>query len=136
MGITSTHRPSTVPTTAKAIEDNQPNVLGTYRFVQGNTATQLRFILLPQGSKTPYDLTGATVNVHVRNANTKEFLTSRECFINADEAADGIAYFVWSEQDIANASGLYEGEIEIIWSDGTKERLFDVLHLVIREKFA
>lgn len=135
MGITSSYRPVTQEA-GQIIEDNQPNVLGTYRFVQGNTATQLKLTLSAFGSTTPYDLTGAIVTVYVRNSNTKAFLVARECFINPEEADQGIAYFVWAENDIDDVTGVFEGEIEIQWADGTQERLFDIVQFVVREQFS
>jgi hypothetical protein len=41
----------------------------------------------------------------------------------------------WGANDLSQSAGDYEGEIEITFSDGTKETIYDLLKFKIRDDF-
>ena len=49
--------------------------------------------------------------------------------------AGGRVQFNWGSTDLIQAAGDYEGEIEISYSDGSKQTVFDLLKFKLREDF-
>jgi hypothetical protein len=47
----------------------------------------------------------------------------------------GRVQFNWGSTDLIQAAGDYEGEIEISYSDGSKQTVFDLLKFKLREDF-
>lgn len=106
------------------------------RLVRGDTKPQLRLTLTNQENNQPINLTGATVTLHFRSSESDIFLFSRPAFINPQYAPGGIAYIDWEEGDLDRDGGNYEGEIEIVLADGSRETIYDVLKFKLREDFA
>lgn len=104
--------------------------------VRGDTRPQIRLTLTSQETNAPIDLTGATVTLHFRAAESDTVLVSRPALINPEYATDGIAYISWEEGDLDQEAGSYDGEIEVVMADGSRETLFDVLKFKLREDFA
>lgn len=111
-------------------------VLGTYRYVKGDTGPQLRLSFTDEDTGRRADLTNATVTLHMRAQGDTTVLLSRELFINPETAEDGVALVVWEEGDLDQTPGVYQGEIEIVRGSGVRETLFDVLVFQIRGEFA
>lgn len=109
-------------------------ILATARLVRGDTAPQIR-ITLKDSDNNPTDLTGCTVTMHVRRSGTSTLLFSRVLDIPDATKTQGVAVVVWGTNDLDQPAGIYEGEVEIVFADGRRETLFDVIQLVIREDF-
>ena len=106
----------------------------TYKFVQGDTAPQLKVTLTNETTNTAIDLTGASVTLHFRAAGETTVLFSRA--FSVTDAANGVAVLQWQTNDLNQDAGAYEGEVEIVTSTGLRETIFDTLKFKIREDFA
>ena len=108
----------------------------TFKYVQGDTGPQIKVALTEEDSGDPVDLTGATVTLHFRAAGEAAVLFSRALYINPDTAQNGEAVLQWETDDLNQEAGAYEGEIEVVRSNGIRETLYDKLKFKIREDFA
>ena len=108
--------------------------MSTFKYVQGDTGPQLKVTLTTEADGTAINLTGATVTLHFRAAGETTVLFSRALTIT--DAANGVAVVQWQTSDLDRDAGAYEGEIEIVKSNGVRETIFDPLKFKIREDFA
>ena len=106
------------------------------KLVRGDTKPQIRLTLTSEENNQPINLTGATVTMHFRASESDTVLFSRLAFINPEYAATGIAYIDWEEGDLDQDGGSYEGEIEVVMADGSRETVYDLLKFKLREDFA
>jgi hypothetical protein len=106
------------------------------KLVRGDTKPQLRLTLTNETTGQPINLTGATVTLHFRAAGSDTVLFSRPALINPQYASSGIAYLDWEEGDLDQEGGNYEGEIEVVLTDGSRETIYDILKFKLREDFA
>lgn len=106
------------------------------KLVRGDTKPQIRLTLTSQENNQPINLTGATVTLHFRAAESETVLFSRPALINPEYATTGVAYISWEEGDLDQDGGSYDGEIEVVMADGSRETIYDVLKFKIREDFA
>lgn len=109
--------------------------MSTIKLVRNDTAPQLRLTITDTLTGTPIDLTSATVTLHFRAVNTTTVLFSRPANIIAP-ATNGVAVVAWQVGDLDQPEGEYEGEVEIVLSDGSRETIFAPLQFVLREEFA
>jgi hypothetical protein len=105
------------------------------KLVRNDTAPQLRLSVTDTLTGTVVNLTGATVTLHFRAANSTTVLFSRPATL-IPPATNGIAVIAWEEDDLDVAAGEYEGEIEVVLATGIRETIFDPLQFVVREEFA
>ena len=104
-------------------------------FVQADTKTQLQAVLTRETSGSAVDLTLAdTVNLYVRRRHDDTVLFTVEGVINNSEGGQVIFSFTGGEFDIA--AGEYQAELEVIYLDNTRETVFEVLDIIIREDYA
>lgn len=108
----------------------------TFKYVQGDTGPQIKVALTEEDSGNPVDLTGGTATLHFRAAGEDQVLFSRQFFINPQTAQNGEAVLQWETTDLNQEAGAYEGEIEVVRSNGLRETLYDKLKFKIREDFA
>lgn len=108
----------------------------TFKYVQGDTGPQIKVALTEEDSGDPVDLTGGTATLHFRAAGEATVLFSRALYINPDTAQNGEAILQWETDDLNQEAGAYEGEIEVVRSNGLRETLYDKLKFKIREDFA
>jgi hypothetical protein len=108
----------------------------SFNYVQGDTGPQIKLTLTNDDTGTATDLTGATATLHFRAAGDTTVLFSRALYINASTAATGEAILQWQTSDLNQVAGVYEGEVEVVKSDGLRETLYETLRFRIREDFA
>lgn len=106
------------------------------KLVRGDTAPQIRLTLTDEVSGAPINLLGATVTLHFRAVDTETVLFSRNAFINQDIAATGVCVISWEADDLDVEPGDYEGEIEIVRINGSRETIYNILKFRVREQFA
>lgn len=105
------------------------------RLVRNDTAPQLRLTITDNLTGNPINLTSATVTLHFRAANTTAILFSRLATI-LTPATNGIAVIAWAPGNLNLPEGEYEGEVEIVLNDGSRETIFTPLQFILREEFA
>lgn len=108
--------------------------MATIKLVRNDTAPQLRFTITDSLTGDPIDLTGATVTLHFRAADSTTLLFSRAATVLAP-ATNGIAVLAWAPGDLNRVAGEYVGEVETVLSTGQRETIFDVLQFELREDF-
>ena len=106
-------------------------------FVQADTSPPLKLVLTDSITLQPINLTGATINFNVRakGASVLAFTRAGTIPTNGDQVS-GIAYINWQTGDLDRAPGNYEGEVEVITSNGLRETIYDLIDIFIREDIA
>lgn len=107
----------------------------TYYLVQGDDAPQIKATLTRDVTGDIIDLTDATVRLKMRKKGTDTVLITRTSASNASQKEAGIAIFEWGDTDLDLNAGNYEGEIEITYSTGIVETVYETLDFVVREDF-
>ena len=102
------------------------------KLVQGDTKPQVKLIISENDS--PVDITGATVTLHFRAVGSSTTLFSRNASITDGSA--GVATVVWQTSDLVRDAGDYEGEVEVVFGDTTRQTVYDLLKFKLREDFA
>jgi type 1 fimbria pilin len=102
------------------------------KLVQGDTKPQVQFTI--KQNESPIDISSATVTLHFRAVGSTTTLFSRQMVITDGSA--GLATVVWQSTDLNQDAGDYEGEIEVVFDDSTRQTIFDPIKFKIREDFA
>lgn len=106
------------------------------RLVRGDTGPQIRLTLTDDITGLPLDLTGATVTLHFREAGAPTALFSRQVYVNPQTATTGVAIVQWNEGDLDRTEGDYEGEVEVVYSSGLRQTVYELLKFKLREDVA
>lgn len=121
------------------------------KLVQGDTKPAIIVSLTDEVSELPIGLTGSVVKMYFRALGETTILATltgtlisgrvlSDGSINSSDPYDtpgsgGRVQFNWGATDLSQPAGDYEGEIEITFSDGTKQTVYDLLKFKIREDF-
>jgi hypothetical protein len=103
------------------------------KLVQGDTLPTITVTLTDEFTGTAVNLTGATVIVKFRAANTATVLASLACTLVG--AAAGIFSFAFPAPTLDVEPGLYEGEIQVTFAGGEIQSVYDVLKFRVRADF-
>lgn len=120
--------------------------IDTIKLVTGDTLPDLRFALKdassapagvrydPNDSSTwaPIDITGATVRLRIREIGDASILATIVGTVTDAEA--GVVVFPFT-QDSFTTSGLFEGEVEITFSTGGIQTMYDLVKFKVRSDF-
>lgn len=103
-------------------------------FVQGDTAPQIQLTLTDEITTNAINLTGATVNFNWRAVNTTTPTYTREATILSPST--GVCTVVWAAEDLQLAPGAYEAEVEVVYSSGIRETVYDLIPFTVRADIA
>jgi len=105
------------------------------KLVQGDTKPTLVCTLSDETTGDAINITGATVLLKFRQVGSTT-LTATITGVVTNGAA-GIVAFYWTSQPTAldGPPGEYEGEIEITFSDGSIQTVYDLLKFKLRSEF-
>jgi hypothetical protein len=121
--------------------------------VQGDTLPQVQVVLRDSVSDLPVDLVGATPRLYFRASGTKNRLASVLGALQAgfeDAQRPGVVIttppwdtpgrggrvlFQFGPGDLDVPGGEYEGEIEVSFSDGSVQTVYQLLRFRVREQF-
>ena len=109
--------------------------MATYYLVKGDDAPQVRVILKRDVSNEIIDLSAATVVFKFRKKGTESLFATLTSVASPDDAVLGIAVFEWGLTDLDISAGNYEAEIEITYSNGKVETVYEVIDFVLRGDF-
>lgn len=109
-----------------------PTVNRRIKLVQGDNRPYIRLTIL-DADGTAINLTGATVNVYFRAANSTTLLSTIPCTL-VDAGVNGVVVFNFPGTTLNVDPGDYEGEVEVSFS-GEKQTVYDVLKFVVRGQF-
>lgn len=110
--------------------------MSTYiKLVQNDDRPSLVVTLTDEESGEPINITGCEIRLYFRLAGE----TALKGIIPGQvlNGATGLGIFHWSSvPDILDGEpGVYQGEIKIIFPDGTVQTAWDILKFKLREKF-
>lgn len=108
------------------------------KLVRGDNRPFVRLTLTDTDTEDPINLTGATIVVYFRKAGTTTVLETLTCTGENGGAltTDGVIEFSFPGTALDVAAGSYEGEVEITYSGGDIQTLYDILKFKVREQFA
>lgn len=108
----------------------------TYQLVQSDQAPQVKATLTRQDDGSVVNFAGGSCALKFRAKGATTTLFTLAAADVGDNFQDGIAVFSFSGTQLSLAEGYYEGEIEITYSSGTIETVYQVLDFYLREDFA
>lgn len=103
--------------------------------VQGDTGPQITSTLTREDTGTAVDLTGATINMRFRKKRTTAVLATLANESTGDSLTNGKCLFSFASGDLDVDEGYYEGEIEVVFSSGTRETVYEIIDFFVREDF-
>tara|TARA_R110002153_G_scaffold16193_1_gene57403 strand:+ start:1210 stop:1536 length:327 start_codon:yes stop_codon:yes gene_type:complete len=107
-----------------------------YQLVQGDQAPQIKAVLTRQDDNSIINFSGGSCALKFRAKGSTTTLFTLSAADLGDQFEDGIAVFSFSGTQLDIDEGYYEGEIEITYSNGTIETVFEVLSFYVRADFA
>lgn len=108
----------------------------TYTLVQGDSAPQIKATITRFDTGAAVDFSGGSARMRFRKKGATALIATLNAADIGTNFADGIAVFSFSDTDLVNLSaGYYEGEIEITYSTGLKETIFEVQNYQLRGDF-
>lgn len=105
------------------------------KLVKGDTGPLVRLALTSDNTGLPVDLTGATVTAHFKSVATGSFVFSRALTV-LTPATQGIAVIIWGATDLNQTPGDYNAEVEILFSSGVRQTVYDLVKFRIRDQIA
>jgi len=106
-----------------------------YQLVQGDQAPQVQATLKRGDDDSVIDFSSGSCALKFRAKGTTTTLFTLAAADLGSNFASGIAVFSFSGTQLDLDEGYYEGEIEITYSSGTIETVFEVLDFYIRADF-
>lgn len=105
------------------------------RLVRNDTRPAIVVILTDEKTGTPLNVTGATVRLKFRQQGSTDLQATIIAALPDPE--NGVCVFFPSSapEMLAGEAGNYEGEVEVTFSDGTIQTVFDTLRFRVREDF-
>lgn len=106
-----------------------------YYLVQGDTGPQIKVTVTRDETGEVVDMSGATVYLKLKKKNSSTVLLTLTATDVGTNLEEGVAIFVFADGDLDIDPGSYEGEIEINFSDGSVESIYELIEFFIREDF-
>lgn len=105
------------------------------KLVQGDTRPALVCTITDENTGNPVAITGATVVLKFRQAGATTLTATLPGTVT--NGANGVVAFYWASvpTSLSGDAGDYEGEIEITFSDGQIQTVYDLLKFKLREDF-
>lgn len=103
------------------------------KLVQGDTRPQIQLTLTEEESGAAVDITAATCKLYFRRTGSTTVLDTLDGIVN--DGPNGVVTFPWNANTLNVDAGSYEGEVEIVFSSGKKQTMYDVLKFTVREDF-
>lgn len=107
----------------------------TYQLVKDDTAPQIQANLTRQDTGAAIDCSGGTVRMYFRAKGGSSILFTLTAADVGSNLANGVAVFSFSSGNLNRDEGYYEGEIEITYSNGNVETIYQVLDFYLRGDF-
>jgi hypothetical protein len=104
------------------------------KLVQGDTRPQVKITVLDDITGLAIDISNSSVVLRFRAVGSTTVLDTLNGVIL--DGPSGIAAFAWNATTLNVDAGDYEGEVEITFSDNTKQTVYDLIKFKIREDFA
>jgi len=102
------------------------------KLVHGDTLPKLQLTLTDSVTNLPINLTGAGVYLHVRALKSSVLAFTNTAQVSVP--LEGRCVVTWTTTDLVRAAGDYEAEIEIVFSNGGRETIYDFIYFYIRDE--
>tara|TARA_R110000824_G_scaffold362118_1_gene550056 strand:+ start:394 stop:720 length:327 start_codon:yes stop_codon:yes gene_type:complete len=106
-----------------------------YKLVSSDTAPQIKATITREDDGSVVNMSGATVVLKFRAQYSTTILFELTSSSAGSSLQNGIAIFTFNAGNLDIATGMYEGEIEITYSNGVKETLYEILEFHVRADF-
>lgn len=104
--------------------------------VKDDNGSQLECRITRNDTNTAVDLTGATALLKFRKRRTTTVLfTLTNIQIAPVDLPAGQALFQFSAANLDLAAGLYEGEVQITFSNSNVETVYEIINFQVRDDF-
>lgn len=104
------------------------------KLVKGDTLPQVLVTLTDEVTGLPVNVTGASAVMRFRALGTTTLIdTIVGTVLNG---ANGEVVFAWGPTTLNVAAGDYEGEVEVTFSNGSRQSVYELLKFKVREDFA
>lgn len=103
------------------------------KLVRDDTLPQIQVTVTDETTGTAINLTGATPRLRFRAVGSTTLLATLVGTVT--NAAAGVCVFAWGASTLNVDAGDYEGEVEITFSNGGVQTIFDPLKFKVREDF-
>ena len=108
----------------------------TIYLVKDDNGSQLECIITREDTGAVVNLTGAVALLKFRKVRTSTILFTLTNITTAPvDLPNGEALFQFSGANLNLAAGLYEGEVQVTFSNGNIETLYDTINFQIRDDF-
>lgn len=105
-----------------------------YQLVANDDGPDIKVTITREDTGAAVNMSGGTARLKFRaKGGTSVLFTLTDT--NTDNLANGIAVFQFGSTDLDIAAGYYEAEVEITYSDGKVETLYEVLDFYVRGDF-
>ena len=104
--------------------------------VQGDTGPQIQMTFTRSDTGEAEDMQGATVNLHFRRKNRDTILFTLAGDGDLAIRENGKINFAFESNQLDLNEGEYEGEVEVLFSGGTRETVYDTIDFILRKDFA
>tara|TARA_R110002153_G_scaffold21006_1_gene70715 strand:- start:287 stop:619 length:333 start_codon:yes stop_codon:yes gene_type:complete len=107
-----------------------------YTLVKGDSAPQIRATVTREDDGSAVSFAGGVVRMKFRKKDTTTVLfTMFGADSSGGDFANGIATFSFASGNLNLDAGYYQGEIEITYSDGRVETIYEIMEFYLRDDF-
>tara|TARA_R110000744_G_scaffold211644_1_gene330756 strand:- start:1966 stop:2310 length:345 start_codon:yes stop_codon:yes gene_type:complete len=111
-------------------------IMSKFFLVKNDNGSRIKATITRSDTGVAVDLSNATPKLKFKKKNTGTLLSTLASSTTSSANKEaGICEFVFTGTDLNINSGDYVGEIEITFSDGTIETIFEELDFTVREDF-
>lgn len=104
------------------------------KLVRADNRPVITLTIVDESTGSPIDLSGATEVVKFRLRGGASVLSTLPC-THVTDGSDGKTKFQFPGTSLDVAAGLYEGEIDITFTGGDKQAVYEALKFQVRERF-
>jgi hypothetical protein len=108
--------------------------MDTLYLVQNDSGAQVKVTVTRDDTGAVVNLTGATVLLKFKRRNTSNILSTIQAEVLSD-FENGEAIFNFNGTSLDIPSGDYVGEVEVTFSSGAIETVFEELEFMVREDY-
>ena len=117
------------------IRHDQRHSMDIYTLVKGDSAPQIRAAVTREDDGSVVSFAGGIVRMKFRKKDTTTVLFTMFGADSGSDFANGIATFSFAPGNLNLDAGYYQGEIEITYSDGLVETIYEIMEFYLRDDF-
>lgn len=106
-----------------------------YNLVKDDTAPQVQAVLTRQDSGAVINFAGGSCRLRFRAKGDSTVLFTMLAADVGSNFEEGVAIFSFADGNLDIIEGYYEGEIEVTYSNGNVETIYEILNFYLRADF-